>query len=1157
MLSRIFVLFIIPTILVCLWFRNAYILGTGESGLPFYNLMLQSKNFSHAWANYALGHPTNITIASAPTYWILAQLQNIGVPAFLLQAFFLWFSIIVSGVFIYLLTKEFFPKLDQKIYLLAPLFYWFNPFSLVNVWNRFLNNFFVFYAFLPLVLLLFIKGIRSKKYIYAVLIGLSSLIFSYASSSITLSLLILFVFLYVAFFYLIFNQRGDKIFVVKFFLITLLFWFLVNFWWISQVLSYVVLGSFSAVTSSSFTTNNNYNTFLVLSQNLGNLIDIIRLKHASFFADVENIRWVGIYQFPLVTFFEFLIVGIYMFPIIIRRRHKEVLFLGGLFIFSIFFVKGNNPPLGEIFDKAFINFSLLQLFRNPFEKIGFLLPLSTTPLFCFGVFLLIGKFAAKWRRIVYFVLLSWLVIVWGGPFWTNLVFTSAAVPTNKIDVGYKVSVPTFYRDVSEWLLSQGNNFRLIVFPIGGEGITYLWHKGYSGVELSNQIFPIGAVSLSTNIPFYNEVSNDLERIFMTRKNFPKIMDLLNAKYIVARSDIDWKIRSMRDPQVIQREMQGLETGGAYKMVNQFDSLKLWENSNWTDHTIYLPQGLIRVSGTPAIEDILNNEKNMDLAIYGGKENLEDIKLIKTEIIKPSARFGLGSKRLTDINISDSYMFPAVRILPLEYLYPAILLKEKIEKSLIKDKNTLILKKFSLLGKRLNEAVIEAEKGQFKGVRIALDLYSQQLKELLSDLSGISRINGNFFLLQEDVYKIFLKHFERIVRINNVFPEERKGEILNVEENLRKELVDRKIIPYFGYVEKSEFPINGRTVYQFTIEKDGDYELLIDSKSWNRYFEISADETFMLQVDKEVVLRKGKPLNEKFVSYGFFQFTQGKHEIAWNTPKEINLVDTPLQLDLKVDHGVIEKSFLIKNFDPYSAYILKLDYLLKKGSGIDVVVEQDNDRMKKNKVEPRFAKFLGSDAYDFYFKNFTKYFIPSSTADSANLILRIKPWNNCEEIFRTNRKEKCLDEVFRAPYDRTTEVLVNNISFEKTITEVPVLKREISNDFDISIPNMNYQKINESEYKVQINEARGPFVLVLSQLFDPAWKIYVDGKETGKEHFLANAYANGWIIERNGSYELIVKFTPQDLLEKGKIVSLTTTIAGLILVLWKLRKNYHE
>ena len=151
----------------------------------------------------------------------------------------------------------------------------------------------------------------------------------------------------------------------------------------------------------------------------------------------------------------------------------------------------------------------------------------------------------------------------------------------------------------------------------------------------------------------------------------------------------------------------------------------------------------------------------------------------------------------------------------------------------------------------------------------------------------------------------------------------------------------------------------------------------------------------------------------------------------------------------------------------------------------------------------------------------------------------------------------MDEKFRRPYDRTTEVFLNNISLVKTSsTEVPILRRELS-DINTPLPKISYQKVNEAEYKVKVEDVRKPFILVFSQLFDPAWKIYIDGKETGKEHFLANAYANGWIIEKNGSYELIVKFTPQDLLLKGEIISLLAFIVGLIIILWELRKNHYE
>jgi len=1147
----VFVILIMSLILVALWFRDGNIMATGESGVPFYDPTIQFNINKDAWAQYTLGHPINIGIAAKPTYWLMALLQSIAIPLFLIQACFIWVNLIIAGLSIYYLTKEFFPKLDQKIYLLAPLFYWFNPFSLVNIWNRFLNNFIVFYAFLPLALLLFIKGIKTKRYFYAFLLGLVSVIFSYALTSIAFDMLLWLVFLYTAVFYFFFEERS-RLFVVKFFVLSIIFFSMVNIWWIGQVVSYIGWGSFSAIESSSFNTDSNYNTLLQLSQRLGNLTNLFRFKHATFFADVENFTWVGIYNSPLVTILEFLISGIFLFPIVVKRRQREVLFLGGLLIASIFFAKGNNPPIGEIFDIAFRNFSFLQVFRNPFEKIGFIFPLSATPLFCLGVSLLIEKFRVKWRKILYFVLCFWLIVVWGGPFWSSLVFTSKEVPTNKVAIGYQVKVPEYYQKAQDWLFAQGINFRLTVFPIGGEGITYIWPKGYSGVELSNQLLSATSVSFNTNIPFYNEVSKNLERIFFTKNEFSDIMNLLNAKFIVIRSDIDWKIRGMRNPEVIQNRLYDLESSEKFKSVGQFGNLFIWENLGWKDKTVYPASGLIRVSGGLGLEDILAIENHQDLAIYSG-DNLKDNSLVRSEIVKPHVRFGLGSNRVTEVNISDDYMFPSVRFLPSHPYFPLVLIKEKIEKRMIKDKNALILKKLSLLGKRLNEAVIEVERGEVEGALKALNLYTVQLSDLVPNLSGISRIGGDFFILQEDAYKIFLKHSNKLQNLRNAFSEEKKEKILEVEDILRSKLIDFRIIPFYGYLEKPNFPIRGRVVYQFTIEEEGNYELLLDSKSWDKYFKVSLDQDFLFQVDRDIVLRKGSMIDDKTVSYGFFNLTPGKHEIAWNTPEEINLVDVPNEINFNVDHGVVDESFPINNFDPYSSYILKFDFLIKKGTGVEVIVEQDNDKVKNGKLEPRFSKFLGADTYDFDARSYTRYVDPSFTADSANLIFRVKPWNNCEDIFRLKGKDKCLNENFRRLYDRTTEISIRNVSFVKILTELPFLRKE-NMDFDYSIPKISYQKNSASEYMVIINGADKPFALILSQLFDPAWKITSEGKELIARHFLANTYANGWIIDRKGDYEIIIKFMPQDILKMGEKISLGIFIASLVFLGWRLKRN---
>jgi len=127
---------------------------------------------------------------------------------------------------------------------------------------------------------------------------------------------------------------------------------------------------------------------------------------------------------------------------------------------------------------------------------------------------------------------------------------------------------------------------------------------------------------------------------------------------------------------------------------------------------------------------------------------------------------------------------------------------------------------------------------------------------------------------------------------------------------------------------------------------------------------------------------------------------------------------------------------------------------------------------------------------------------------------------------------------------------------KTITEIPVLRKE-TNPTSASLPKISYQKINAAEYKVNVEGAKEPFILVLSQLFDPAWKMYINGKEARKDHFLANAYANGWFVDKSGNYELTIKFIPQDLLAWGETISALNFMGGFVIVLWKLRSSRNE
>jgi hypothetical protein len=140
--------------------------------------------------------------------------------------------------------------------------------------------------------------------------------------------------------------------------------------------------------------------------------------------------------------------------------------------------------------------------------------------------------------------------------WTGMVFTSPYPPANNPEIGYYVSVPPYYAEADAWLSQQPGEFRIISLPIPpGDGITCKWAYGYSGVEPSYVIFGRPFISRLTWVPHVDSVVKRLEKAFISTPEFWKYMALLNAKYIVIRSDIDYIESKMRSPEDINRAIK--------------------------------------------------------------------------------------------------------------------------------------------------------------------------------------------------------------------------------------------------------------------------------------------------------------------------------------------------------------------------------------------------------------------------------------------------------------------------------------------------------------------------------------------------------------------------------------------------------------------------
>lgn len=620
---------LISLVLVGVWFQDGYVLGASEDGLIFYNLSHYFHQSQYSWMEYpGLGSPSMMIIAAKPTYFLLSILQNFGIPGFLLQVAVFWFLIVSAGIGMYLLVRQFFPNLAQKYIFLSILFYWFNPISLAYLLNRSLLNYLFFFALLPIASYLYIKGLKNRGYLWLFILNIVLLLYSYAFSYVAFVILFWLWLILMTFYFIVIYKK--RIFPMKYFSLNLLLFSLLSSWWILPVIALNVLGG-ADPTSNLFKSQTNVDTLTALSKSTGDLNNIFKLINASVNSS-DALSWVKLYYSPILSATLYFFAGVILFFIIKFRKNSEVLLLGSLFLTIIFLAKGSNPPFGKIYSFLFQNILILQIFRNPFEKFSFLLSLISSVLLGPSIYEITNKLNSYFKIFLYPTVLAVLVLYLGFPLYSGLALTNKFPPTNDYSIGYKVAVPIYYQEAYEWLKDKGENFRYLGLPLSPEGVTYKWEKGYTGLELPVALFDSKAILLNTSVPFFNQIIPQIEKVFLSEKEFFPLANLLNAKYYLLRNDIDYSSRGMTNPKLLEDKLTAREKEGELKKAVSFGSVSIWENLKWRDNTFYLAK---KISTDQSLDDFEELIEDTESFISYQKINPTKYKVHLENISKPT------------------------------------------------------------------------------------------------------------------------------------------------------------------------------------------------------------------------------------------------------------------------------------------------------------------------------------------------------------------------------------------------------------------------------------------------------------------------------------------------------------------------------------------
>lgn len=117
-------------------------------------------------------------------------------------------------------------------------------------------------------------------------------------------------------------------------------------------------------------------------------------------------------------------------------------------------------------------------------------------------------------------------------------------------------------------------------------------------------------------------------------------------------------------------------------------------------------------------------------------------------------------------------------------------------------------------------------------------------------------------------------------------------------------------------------------------------------------------------------------------------------------------------------------------------------------------------------------------------------------------------NNLKEV---NSLNQLFDNVVSSEFNPHTEALIYQKDFNNDLKTKGFLS-----------PQIIYKKISPNNFEIIVKNAKAPFVLVETSNYDPFWKASSEGKIFAN-HFMVNGFANGWLIDKKGDYQITVQY----------------------------------
>jgi len=179
---------------------------------------------------------------------------------------------------------------------------------------------------------------------------------------------------------------------------------------------------------------------------------------------------------------------------------------------------------------------------------------------------------------------------------------------------------------------------------------------------------------------------------------------------------------------------------------------------------------------------------------------------------------------------------------------------------------------------------------------------------------------------------------------------------------------------------------------------------------------------------------------------------------------------------------------------------------------------------------------------------------SSILSESNL----RPWNLTKGSYTMEidnlSGENAVASILIVP---SAEFKTAALELQKVIEEKPILLFQsgisdltatLREQKEALTPRISWQRVNPTRYVVSIEGSSGLFYMIFLERYDERWDAFIQVENKRVDlHFPVYGYANAWAINKTGDFDVIVTYSPQEMMDVSLKVSFLAYLACILSV----------